>query len=210
MRNGNKLKLWSFFWVVVVVVCFVLFSYFIQTKLDFFEGLIVAGWFGMVIYVLLKVIATVFAPITVLPLIVVAVGLWGVYVAAFLTVLGWTIGGIIAFVLARKFGVPIVEKVIPLDEIYKFEDKFGIGNNFWSVLFLRMVVPVDILSYGLGLFSKINFWKYTLATFIGVIPFAFAFAYLGEVSYAYQVVLGLGFLIGVLILLIFREVRSRN
>lgn len=206
MSKNIKLKLWSFFGVAVVVFLFVLFSYFIQTKLSFFEGLIVDGWFGMVIYVLLKIVATVFAPITVLPMIVLAVGLWGVFIAAVLSVVGWTIGGVIAFGLARRFGVPIIKRFISLDEIYKLEDKMKIGNTFWSVLFLRMIVPVDVLSYALGLFSKIGFGSYALATFIGVIPFAFAFAYLGEVPYIYQMILGLVFLIGVLVWLIFREV----
>lgn len=210
MRKNVKLKLWSFFWVFVVVFLFVLLSYFIQTKMDFFEGLIVEGWLGMVVYVLLKIVATVVAPITVLPLIVLAVGLWGVLVAALLSILGWTLGGVIAFWLARKFGVPIVEKLVPLGEIYRLEDKVKIGNTFWSVLFLRMIVPVDVLSYALGLFSRIGFWSYALATFIGVIPFAFVFAYLGEVPYVYQIILGLVFLIGLLAVLVFRELKARS
>jgi len=209
MKSSSKLKLWAFFWVVIVVFLFVLFSYFIQTKLGFFEGLMVNGVLVMVIYVLLKITATVFAPVSALPFIVVAVGLWGFWMAVFLTVLGWTLGGVIAFVLARKFGVPIIKRLIPLEDVYKFEEKISIGNNFWSVVFLRMVVPVDVLSYGLGLFSKIDFWKYTLATGVGVIPFAVAFAYLGEVPYVYLIILGLGFLIGVLVLLIFREIKGK-
>ena len=194
----------------VVVFFFVLFSYFIQTKMEFFEGLVVGGWVGMVVYVLLKIVATVFAPITVLPLIVLATGLWGVWVAAFLTIIGWTLGSVIAFGVARKFGVPIVKRFISLDEIYEFQERVNIGNGFWSVIFLRMIVPVDVLSYALGLFSKIGFWTYALATVIGVIPFAFAFAYLGEVHYVYQVVLGLVFLIGFLGYLIFKEVSQKK
>jgi len=37
---------------------------------------------------------------------------------------------------------------------------------------LRMVLPVDILSYALGLFSNISFIRYMLATIIGVTPFS--------------------------------------
>jgi len=210
MKKSFKLKLLGFFWVFLIVFLFVLLSYFVQTNLDFFKGLIVNGITGMVIYVLLHVLATVVAPITVLPLIVIVVGLWGVWVAAFLTVLGWSIGAFIAFWLSRRFGVPIVKRFISLEDIYKFEEKVSIGNNFWSVLFLRMIVPVDVLSYALGLFSKIGFWSYALATVIGVMPFAFAFAYLGEVPYVYQIILGLGFLIVVLGFLIFREIVSRS
>lgn len=157
MKKNIKLKLWSFFWIFVVVFLFVALSYFVQTRLDFFEGLIVAGWVGMVIHVLLNVLAVVFAPITVLPLISLAVGLWGVGMAVFLTVLGWTLGSFIAFGLSRKFGVPIIRRFISLDELYTLEDKMKVGNTFWSVLLLRLIVPVDILSYALGLFSRISF-----------------------------------------------------
>ena len=210
MKKSVKLKLWSFFGVFVIVFLFVLFSYFIQTELEFFEKLMVNGVLGMMIYVLLKIIATVFAPVTVLPFIVVAVGLWGFWVAVFLTVVGWTIGSVIAFVLARRFGVPIIKKFIPLDDIYKFEERINVGNSFWSVILLRVIIPPDILSYSLGLFSKIDFWKYTLATFIGVIPGAVAFAYLGEVHYVYQIALGLVFLIGFSGYLIFKEVFQKK
>ncbi len=205
MKKSVKLKLWSFFWIVLVISLFICFSYFIQTNLDFFEGLIVDGWIGMIIYVLLNISAVVVAPVTVLPMIVIAVGMWGIGISVFLTVLGWTAGSIIAFLLARKFGIPIVEKLISLEEIHALEEKAKIGNSFWSVLVLRMVVPVDVLSYALGLFSRIGFWSYTFATVLGIIPFCFVFAYLGEVPYVYQVVLGLVFLIGVLIVLIWRE-----
>ena len=50
-----------------------------------------------------------------------------------------------------------------------------------------MVLPVDILSYALGLFTTIKTWKYILATFIGVIPFAFIFSYAGMVNIYYQI-----------------------
>lgn len=207
MRKRVKLKLWGFFGVFVIVFLFVLFSYLVQTNLDFFESMIVGGVFGMFIYVLLKIIATVFTPVTALPFIGVAVKFWGFAWAVFLTVLGWTIGGALAFWIARRFGVPVIRKFISLEEIYRFEDRVNIGNSFWSVILLRMIVPVDILSWALGFFSKMDFWKYNLATFIGVIPFALVFAYLGGVSYIYQIVIGLLFLIGVLLILILRELR---
>ena len=51
---------------------------------------------------------------------------------------------------------------------------------------MRMILPVDVLSYLLGLFSKVDLKTYTLATFIGVIPFAFILSYIGSLSFAYQ------------------------
>ncbi len=210
MNRNLKLKLWGFFWVAVVLFLFVLFSYFIQERLEFFEGFVMDGVFGMGSYVLLNILAVVLAPITVLPLIVLAVGLWGVFGAVFLTVVGWSIGSFVAFGLARKFGVPIVSKLVSLEEVYSFEKRVKMGNGFWSVLFLRMIIPVDVLSYALGLFSRVEFLPYAFATVLGIIPFCFVFAYLGEVPYVYQIVFGLIFLVGVLAWLILNEVSGKK
>ena len=51
-----------------------------------------------------------------------------------------------------------------------------------------MVIPVDILSYALGLFSRIKFWPYAIASFIGIIPGVVLFAYVGAIPFIYQVI----------------------
>lgn len=202
-------KLGAFFGVIFIVAFFIFFSYFVQNNLHLFERLIVGNFVGMLVYVLLNIMAVVLAPITVLPLIVIAAEFWGWFFAGVITAFGWLVGSVIAFVLARKFGTQILNKLMSLEKIYELEEKVSVGNNFWSVVFLRMVVPVDILSYALGLFSKIKLLPYTLATAIGILPFAFLFAYLGKVPFVYQIVLGLVFLIVLLAWLIYREYARR-
>jgi len=206
MEKSVKLKLGAIFSVLLIVLFFVLFSYLVQENPDFFNGLIVDNFLGMFVYILLNIIAVVFAPITVLPLIAVATGLWGWVIAGVITILGWFFGSVIAFLIARKFGVPLVARFVSLDKIYEIEEKASIGNNFWSVLLLRMLIPVDILSYVLGLFSKIRLMPYAIATIIGITPFAFAFAYLGSVPIIYQIILGLIVLILFSVWIIYREV----
>ncbi len=210
MKPSIKSKLYTALSLILIITAFILFSYFIQTKSDFFNNLIANNFLGILIYILLNIIAVVFAPITVLPLIVVATGLWGWTNAAIITILGWTIGSILAFLIARKFGVPLVRRFISLEKIYKLEDKFSVGNNFWSVLLLRIIIPVDILSYALGLFSKIKLLPYSLATIIGITPFAFIFAYLGTVPFIYQIILGLIVLIIFITWLVIEEMFYRK
>jgi uncharacterized membrane protein YdjX (TVP38/TMEM64 family) len=205
MKTKSLVALASFFGVILIVAFFILFSYLIQNNLDFFEGLIIGNFVGIGIYVLLNVIAVVLAPITVLPLIAVATGLWGWFFVGVITAFSWLVGSVIAFLIARKFGVPIVKKFISLEKIYALEEKASIGGGFWGVLLLRTVVPVDILSYALGLFSKIRLFPYTLATAIGILPFTFLLAYLGEAQIIYQIMFGLAFLIFFLIWMILLE-----
>jgi len=102
--------------IIIVIALFIFFSYIVQTNLEFFSDLIGSGIFGMVVYVLITIIAIVIAPISTLPLITLPSILWGWFIAGILSIIGWTIGAIIAFVIARKYGVSIVKKFIPIEK----------------------------------------------------------------------------------------------
>jgi hypothetical protein len=60
--------------------------------------------------------------------------------------------------------------------------------TFWNIVLLRMVIPVDVLSYALGLFVPMPLSRYVLATAIGVSPFAIIFAFASSWSSTAQVV----------------------
>ncbi len=206
MGKNVKLKLLSLLGVFVLVLVFVLVSYFIQNNFYFFEELISGNFWGLLTYVFLNFVGIVVAPVTVIPLVVIVTEFWGPVVAGFATLAAWVLGSVVAFLLARGLGVPIIKRFISLEDLYKFEERFSFLESFWGIVFLRMVVPVEILSYGLGLFSKIGFWKYISATALGLAPVAFAFGFLGIIPFAYQIVLALCILIVFLVLMIFREI----
>ena len=134
------------------------------------------------------IIATVIAPLSSVPLLPVVSSIYGWFIAGLLSVIGWTIGSVIAFWLARRYGMPLVKKIVSLESINNIEKRIPEDNLFWSIVFLRMVVPVDFLSYLLGLFSHIKYKTYFWATLIGVTPFAFILAYLGTLPLVYQII----------------------
>lgn len=163
---------------ILIIVFFVLSSYLSYRYAPTLEALtLLHGLWGMIFYVVVTIVAIVVAPISTFPLLPLAVTLWGSFNAAVLSIVGWSIGGIVAFLLARYGGRMLLKKFIDLKKIDEFSHKIPQTNLFTSVLFLRMAIPVDVLSYALGLFTKMNFWSYTLATIIGVSPFAFIFSY---------------------------------
>jgi len=141
---------------------------------------------SLLIYVAVTILATVIAPVSTLPLIPLATSMWGWFVAGLLSIFGWVLGAQIAFFLARKYGKKLVIKIISLQKLEKMEHQFGTDNIFWTIVLLRMTVPVDILSYALGLFSTVSARIYFFATLLGVIPFAFIFAYAGSLSLGNQ------------------------
>ena len=189
----------SAFGIFIIIVSFILVSYFVQNNMDDLRRFIGFSYFGMVFYIIILILETVIAPVSAVPLVPLASNLWGWFLTAILSIIGWTLGAMITFFIAREYGVPLIKKFISLEKIEKYEKMIPKGNIFWSIVFLRMAVPVDLLSYALGLFSRINFKTYTFATFLGVMPFAFAFAYLGTLPLTYQIV---SFVIGMEIILI--------
>jgi len=165
---------------------------------------------SMIAYVGIVVIAIVVAPINVGFLLPVAANVWGPFLAAVLSVVGWTIGAMIAFWLSRRWGQPLVQRFVPLDKIRKAEKFISPHHTFWSIVFLRMVLPVDVLSYAIGLFTTIPAWRYFLATVIGVIPFGFLTAYASTSTIASQLALAALAVIVILLGLKFLKQKSNG
>ncbi len=184
--NNNRIK--PLIEILAVISLFMFFSYLIQKNIGLFRLLIDNSLISMFLYIFIVIIAVVIAPVSAMPLLPVASNLWGWFTAAILSIIGWTIGGLIAFAIARKYGIPLVKKFIPLNKIEHAEALVPKQNIFWSIVFLRMVIPVDLLSYALGLFSKISYQRYILTTIIGVLPFGLVFSYLGKMPFYYQLI----------------------
>lgn len=197
---------------VFVLVLFIVAGYVSELYQAQLSGLIgVSGFFGMLSYVFITVIAVVIAPVSTLPLLPVAVALWGSTVGALLSILGWTIGGFIAYVLASRYGRPFIGHFVDMKKVHHIGRVLTGKNPFWTVVFLRMVVPVDILSYALGLFVSMPYSSYVLATLIGVTPFAFVFAFAASLPMPYQIgVLILASVIAVLAYIRIRHEASRT
>lgn len=145
------------------------------------------GIFGIILFTLLTAVFVVFViPLDIVFLIPLGAVVWGPLATAGMSIAGWVLGAAIAFTIARRLGLPVVGRMIGLSRIRAIEKRVPKSNIFWSVVFLRMLVSVDILSYALGLFSPIPWRTYLLATAIGVTPFGFYFAYAGALPFWYQ------------------------
>ena len=120
---------------------------------------------GKVVYVLFLILSTIVAPITSLPLWPVALFTYGYRTAVLLTFFGNVSGAMVNFLLARKFGRPLVEKLVGgkgIKEIDKFTDVVGWKAFLW----LRILgnISFDVISYAMGL-TNIRILVYFLITF---------------------------------------------
>ena len=110
-----------------------------------------AGIFAPLLYILLQITQTIAAPIpgqlvgTIGGLLF---GWWGIL----WTVIGSAIGFFIVFVLTRKFGRPLIEKLVKKEHLDKFD--FIAGKKAPIILFSIFVLPGfpdDIVCYVAGL-----------------------------------------------------------
>lgn len=187
MKDKKRIK--AIIGFAVIVLLFIFMSFLFELYGNEILRFVVENSFSMILYVIVTIFAIVIAPVSTLPLIPLASHLWGWVITGMLSIVGWTIGAQIAFLLARRFGEPFVARIFPFKKLHTFENYFTDKNLFWTVVFLRMMIPVDILSYALGLFSKIRSVPFFFSTLIGVTPFAFIFSYIGNMSSRLQIVI---------------------
>jgi len=167
--------------VILLYIAVFLLFYFWSTPIDYLKEVTEADSFwGPVAFIFLAFLVVVVAPLTIIPLIPVASVVFGPFWAGLYTIIGWFLGSIVDFIIARKFGKPVLKKLISLETVEKYENYIPEKMEFWWVVLLRAIVQVDVLSYALGLFSRISLWKFSIATLVGMTPMAFVISYAGE------------------------------
>lgn len=133
---------------------------------------------GAALYFVLLVTSVVFLPFSSLPLLPIAAGIFGAWRTAIISIIGWWIGCLIAFQIAR-LGRRYLEKITSLSAVDRLEQKIPSDIGFAGIVILRMVFPVDVTSFALGLLKNLSFFTYAIASLIGIIPFAFVWSYAG-------------------------------
>lgn len=113
--------------------------------------------------------------------LIIPIGLlvFGVGTGFFLSFIGLTVGSVINFKLARKFGQPLVEMLVSEKQFEKYskwiEDEDQFNRLFIFGMFLPFM-PSDLLTYIAGL-SDISFKKYLSITSLSKIFTLFLYSY---------------------------------
>jgi len=133
---------------------------------------------GIAVYILFVAASVVLLPFSSLPLLPLATRIFGVWFTAILSIIGWWIGCLIAFQIAR-YGRKYLEKITSLEAVDRVERKIPKDIGFAGIVILRMILPVDVTSFALGLLKNLPFSTYAIASLIGITPFAFVWSYAG-------------------------------
>ncbi len=137
------------------------------------------GIFSALFYILLMALAVVISPIPSLPLAVASGLVFGTFLGFIYSIIGATIGSIIAFLITRKLGREYF--------IRKFSKKASYienipENKLMLYIFMFRLFPIfhfDVVSYGAGI-TKISLLRFTIATFFGMMPVTFLLVYTGS------------------------------
>ncbi|WP_449402991.1 TVP38/TMEM64 family protein [Exiguobacterium artemiae] len=117
---------------------------------------------------------------------------FGTWLGTLYTVIGATLGAVVAFLVAQKLGNGLIKKKEQAGKIHQIQQQLE-KNGFIYVLIFRLlpIFNFDLISYAAGL-SKVRLLSFFLATLIGIIPGTFAYNFLGSsiVSKDPQLIIG--------------------
>ncbi|MEK7555885.1 MAG: VTT domain-containing protein [Patescibacteria group bacterium] len=133
---------------------------------------------GILVFILTAALAAMVSPFTNLPLIPVAVALWGTALTALLLLGGWLLGAAIAYFIGYYVGYPAVRYVISAERFDVWLREVRVHTSFFMMFLLRLALPAE-LGYAFG-FIRYPFWKYVLLTFLAELPFVIITTYASE------------------------------
>ena len=144
------------------------------------ERIVRLGWLGPAAVIALMTIAIVFSPIPSAPIAMAAGAAYGHLWGAAYVGLGAEMGALAAFFIARALGREAMQRWLG--------DRISVGwlgsqTALMAIVFATRLMPFlsfDLISYAAGL-TLISWWRFALATALGIAPASFLLAHFGEV-----------------------------
>jgi uncharacterized membrane protein YdjX (TVP38/TMEM64 family) len=142
------------------------------------------GAWGVFLFIAVYVVATVlFIPGSVLTLGAGAV--FGVVWGSIYVSIGSTLGAACAFLVGRHLARDAIARKLEGKKRFAAIDK-AVEREGWKIVGLTRLSPIfpfTLLNYAYGL-TRVKFWHYVLASWIGMMPGTVMYVYLGSVAKA--------------------------
>lgn len=136
-----------------------------------------AGPFAPLVYIGIRALTYIIAPISSGPLGFAAGVIFGLWPGLVLTLIAEVIGGSANFWIARRFGRPVVERLVGGQEgMGRVERFYNQASSPWMLAYARLFFfsIYDFISYAAGL-TRIRYRHYLLVTaVVGIVPTAIA------------------------------------
>jgi uncharacterized membrane protein YdjX (TVP38/TMEM64 family) len=194
--NSIRMKVSSLkqYIVLVAVLIFFMFigyeyyfkySYILKDPIILKEVILSYGNFSILVFVLMQVLQVVvfFIPGE---FIQIAGGyIFGTFIGGIISIIGITLGSILAYLISNRFGKPLVEKLMLNRKIKFFRKILNAGSKKMVVFMFYLIpgIPKDALAYICGV-SNISFMDFLIYSTLGRIPGIFISSYFGQELYA--------------------------
>lgn len=142
-----------------------------------------ASW-GPLAIIVFMTLAIVMSPIPSGPIAMVAGAAYGPVWGTAYVVVGAELGAIIAFGIARCLGYETVRRWRGMRRVLRRLEPARSQGWLMAIVFASRLVPFisfDAVSYAAGL-TPLAFWRFALATLVGVTPVAFLLTYFGKAA----------------------------
>jgi len=150
---------------------------------NFFSELVLRNeLLAVVVFVLLSAAAALISPFTNIPLIPIAVVIWGTIPTAILLLGGWMLGDILAYFIGRDIGYPAVRYMVSSERFDRWVAVVREHTSFLMALLLRVALPAE-LGYAFGII-RYPMILYVLITFLAELPMALVAVYASEAALA--------------------------
>jgi uncharacterized membrane protein YdjX (TVP38/TMEM64 family) len=133
---------------------------------------------GALLFLLLAAVSAMFFFVSSAIVVPVAVYAWGDLLSMLLLWLGWILGGVVAYGIARYLGRPVVRWLMADRLLRRVERRIRPDTSFQLILLFQLGLPSEIPGYVLGL-ARYPFGKFLLARALAELPYAIATVYLG-------------------------------
>jgi len=177
-------------WRRVIVLLLAVFALVLIASADSLHALMLAltdratplmqthpAW-GAVVFVLLSALSAMLAFFSSAVLVPVAVQVWGMWGTVGLLWLGWIVGGIAAYTLARTAGRPVVARLVQGELLARYESALSNHAPLGLVILFQLGLPSELPGYLLGL-ARYSPLRYLLALAIAEMPWAIVTVLLG-------------------------------
>jgi uncharacterized membrane protein YdjX (TVP38/TMEM64 family) len=148
---------------------------------DEFRALVVsAGLWGPLLFLSVFTVGAIFvAPASLIAFAGAAV--FDTPLALLLIVIGVNLGASVAFGVGRWAGRDLVEARLSRMRGFARVDRALVRNGFFTILLLRLVfAPYNLLNY-LAAFTHLRYRDFAVGTFVGMLPVAFVWVFMGNV-----------------------------
>jgi len=194
--NSFRMKISSLkqYIVLIAVLIFFIFigyeyyfkySYMLKDPIILKEVILSYGNFSILVFILMQVLQVVvfFIPGEIIQI---AGGyIFGTFLGGLISLIGITLGSIMAYFISNKYGKPLVEKLMKNRKIKFFRKILNAGSKKMVVFVFYLIpgIPKDALAYICGV-SNISFMDFLIYSTLGRIPGVFISSFFGQKLYA--------------------------